>query len=153
MKRNLVIIFLTFLSFSLIAQKGTIKGKVFNAKTNEPIEFANIVIQGTTIGSTSDLDGNYIFTGVDPGFMRLVVSYIGFVTTTSAEIQVQGNQTTFVDIAVPEAAFSIQEVVVRQNLNLKRIESPISVLSIGVQEIEKSAGSNRDVSKVVQALR
>ena len=92
MKRNLVIIFLTFLSFSLIAQKGTIKGKVFNAKTNEPIEFANIVIQGTTIGSTSDLDGNYIFTGVDPGFMRLVVSYIGFETTTSAEIQVQGNQ-------------------------------------------------------------
>jgi len=152
MKRNLVIIFLTFLSFSLFAQKGTIKGKVFNAKTNEPIEFANIVIQGTTIGSTSDLDGNYIFTGVDPGFMRLVVSYIGFETTTSAEIQVQGNQTTFVDIAVPEAAFSIQEVVVRQNLNLKRIESPISVLSIGVQEIEKSAGANRDVSKVVQAL-
>lgn len=85
--------------------------------------------------------------------MRLVVSYIGFETTTSAEIQVQGNQTTFVDIAVPEAAFSIQEVVVRQNLNLKRIESPISeVLSIGVQEIEKSAGANRDVSKVVQAL-
>ncbi len=152
MKRNLVIITLTFLSFSLFAQKGTIKGKVFNAKTNEPIEFANIVIQGTTIGSTSDLDGNYIFTGVDPGFMRLVVSYIGFETTTSAEIQVQGNQTTFVDIAVPEAAFAIQEVVVRQNLNLKRIESPISVLSIGVQEIEKSAGANRDVSKVVQAL-
>ena len=39
MKRNLVIIFLTFLSFSLFPQKGTIKGKVFNAKTNEPIEF------------------------------------------------------------------------------------------------------------------
>ena len=152
MKRNLAFVILTFLSLSVFAQKGTIKGKVFNAKTNEPIEFANIIIEGTTIGSTSDLDGNYIFTGIDPGFMRLTVSYVGFETTTSAEIQVQGNQTTFVDIAVPEAAFAIQEVVVRQNLNLKRIESPISVLSIGVQEIEKSAGANRDVSKVVQAL-
>lgn len=151
--RKIILFFaiILFCNFTF-SQKGTIKGKVFNAKTNEPIEFANIVIQGTTIGSTSDLDGNYIFTGVNPGFMRLIVSSVGFETTTSAEIQVQGNQTTFVDIAVNEAAFAIQEVTVRQNLNLKRIESPISVLSVGVQEIEKSAGANRDVSKVVQAL-
>ena len=152
MKKNLVLYGLMIISFSLYAQKGVIKGKVYNAKTNEPIEFANILIQGTVVGSTSDLDGNYIFTGIDPGFVRLVVSSIGFETTISAEIQVQGNQTTFVDIAVPEDALAIEEVVVRPNLNLKRIESPISVLSIGVQEIEKSAGANRDVSKVVQAL-
>ena len=152
MKRNFVLFVLAMLSFSLVAQKGVIKGRVYNAKTNEPIEFANILVQGTGIGSTSDLDGNYIFTGIDPGFVRLVVSYIGFQTTTSAEIQVQGNQTAFVDIAVPEDALVLDEVVVRPNFNLKRIESPISVLSIGVQEIEKSAGANRDVSKVVQAL-
>lgn len=152
MKRNFVLFVLAMLSFSLVAQKGVIKGRVYNAKTNEPIEFANILVQGTGIGSTSDLDGNYIFTGIDPGFVRLRVSYIGFETTTSAEIQVQGNQTTFVDIAVPEDALVLEEVVVRPNFNLKRIESPISVLSIGVQEIEKSAGANRDVSKVVQSL-
>ncbi len=152
MKR--IILFISFISITLFSfsQQGTIKGRVYNAKSNEPIEFANILVQGTTIGSTSDLDGKYIFTGIKPGFVRLVVSSVGFETTVSAEIQVQGNQTTFVDIAVPEAAFAIQEVVVRQNLNLKRIESPISVLSVGVQEIEKSAGANRDVSKVVQAL-
>ena len=152
MNRNLILLIILTLSSAVYAQKGTIKGRVFNEKTNEPIEFANILIQGTDIGSTSDLDGNYIFTGIKPGFMRLVVSFVGFTTTTSAEIQVQGNQISFVDIAVPEASFAIKEVVVRQNLNIKRIESPISVLSIGVQEIEKSAGANRDVSKVVQSL-
>lgn len=152
MKRIIIQLLIFIIPITLWAQKGTVKGRVYNAKTNEPIEFANILIQGTTIGSTTDLDGNYIFTGIEPGFMRLVASTVGFETTTSAEIQVQGNQTTFVDIAVNEASFAIQEVVVRQNLNLKRIESPISVLSIGVQEIEKSAGANRDVSKVVQAL-
>lgn len=152
MTRNFILFIIFSLSSAVYAQQGTIKGRVFNEKTNEPIEFANIIIQGTSIGSTSDLDGNYIFTGIKPGFMRLVVSFVGFTTTTSAEIQVQGNQVTFLDIAVPEASFAIKEVVVRQNLNIKRIESPISVLSIGVQEIEKSAGANRDVSKVVQAL-
>ena len=152
MKKVLILTFILALPLLAFAQKGTIKGRVFNAKTNEPIEFANILVQGTTIGSTSDLDGNYIFTGITPGFYRLVVSFVGFETAVSPEIQVQGNQTTFVDIPVTESALQIKEVVVRQNLNLKRIESPISVLSIGVQEIEKSAGANRDVSKVVQAL-
>ena len=152
MRKVLIVLLILSASFFAFGQKGTIKGRVFNAKTNEPIEFANIIIQGTTIGSTSDLDGNYIFAGVTPGFVRLVVSFVGFETTVSSEIQVQGNQTVFVDIPVPESSFQIQEVVIRQNINMKRIESPISVLSVGVQEIEKSAGANRDVSKVVQAL-
>jgi len=54
MKRNFVLFVLAMLSFSLVAQKGVIKGRVYNAKTNEPIEFANILVQGTGIGSTSD---------------------------------------------------------------------------------------------------
>jgi len=136
----------------VFAQMGIIKGRVFNQTTNQPLEFAAIIIQGTTIGSTTDLDGNFIFTGIEPGFKRLVVRYVGYQTTVSSEIQVQGNQTIYVDIPVPESSVQLGEVIVRQNLNVKRIESPISVLSIGVQEIEKSAGANRDVSKVVQAL-
>jgi outer membrane receptor for ferrienterochelin and colicin len=153
MKFKYAVLFL-FISFGIqvLAQKGTIKGRIYNAKTNQPIEFATILIQGTSIGSTSDLDGNYTFAGIEPGFKRLVVSSIGFETAISTEIQVQGNQTTFVDVAVSEAAFALTEVTVRQNLTAKKIESPLSVLSIGVQEIEKSAGANRDVSKVVQAL-
>lgn len=144
-------IFISSVAFSF-AQKGMIKGRVYNAKTNEPLEFATVQIQGTTVGSTSDLDGNFIFSGITPGFMKLVVSSVGYQTTISPEVQVQGNQTTFVDIAVPEAAIAIQEVVVRQNLTIKRIESPLSVLTVGVQEVEKSAGANRDVSKVIQQL-
>jgi hypothetical protein len=152
MKQILVLVFFLVAGMVSFAQTGSIKGRVYNSKTNEPIEFANIIVQGTQIGSTSDLNGNFIFTGIKPGFLRLVVSSVGFETTISSEIQVQGNQTTFLDIAVAEAAFAIQEVTVRQNLNVKRIESPVSVLSVGVQEIEKSAGANRDVSKVLQGL-
>ncbi len=138
--------------FGLNAQKGTIKGRIFNAKTNEPLEFSNIIIQGTNIGSTSDLDGNYTFTNIDPGFKRLVVSMVGFETTTSPEIQVQGNQTVFLDIPVNETTQNLNEFVVKRNISAKRIESPLSVIAIGVQEIEKSAGVNRDVSKLIQTL-
>ncbi|MCE1154931.1 MAG: TonB-dependent receptor [Bacteroidales bacterium] len=152
MKRIILIFSLLVSAFALMAQKGTIKGRIYNAKTNEPLEFANILIQGTLIGSTSDLDGNYIFTGIDPGFKQLVVSLVGYETTLSPEIQVQGNQTVFLDISVNETTQVLNEFVVKRNINAKKIESPISVISLGVQEIEKSAGVNRDVSKLVQTL-
>jgi len=153
MKNKSILLFI-IISFSISAfsQKGIIKGHVFNAKTNAPLEFATIQIEGTTIGATSDINGNFIFTAVEPGFKKLLVQSIGFEKTISPEIQVQGNQTLFIDIPVNESSINLQEVTVRQNLNIKRIESPISVLSVGVQEIEKSAGANRDVSKVIQAL-
>lgn len=151
--RKFLLVFLLFLSATIgFAQKGTIKGRIFNAKTNEPLEFCTVFIQGSTIGSTSDLDGNYIFTGIKPGFYRLVTSSVGFEPSVSPEIQVSGNQTVFVDIPVTEKSLELREVVVNQPLTLRKLASPVSLLTIGVQDIEKSAGVNRDVSKVLQSL-
>jgi len=142
-----------FLLVSLLtfAQTGTVKGRVYNQKNNEPLEFATIRIQGTTNGTTTDLEGNYEIV-YRPGFYRLEVSYVGYETTLSAEVHIQGNQTAFIDIAVPESSTLIDEVVVRPTFNLKKIESPVSFLTIGVSDIEKAAGVNRDVSKALQSL-
>lgn len=147
-------ILLTFLFTSVAqAQNGNIKGRILNAKTNEAIEAAIVSIQGTKISTTTDNNGNYSFSNITPGFKRLIVQSIGFETTVSSEIQIQGNQSTFLDISVNPNAVSLKEVVVRQTrTNLKKIDSPVSALSLGVQEIEKTAGANRDVSKVVQTL-
>lgn len=136
----------------VLSQNATIKGRIVNAKTNQPIEFASIQIQGTTQGTISEEGGAFTFTEIKPGFVRLIVSFIGFETTVSPEIQVQGNQTSFLDIALPESSVQLQEISIRPNYNMKRIESPISVISVGVQEIEKGAGVNRDISKVIQTI-
>ena len=147
-----LLLFIFMLSAQVFAQKGNIKGRIYDAKTNQSIPYASILIQGTDVGATSDAEGNYNFTAVDPGFKRLVVSLIGYHSAVSSEFQVQGNQTTFIDVALEESAVQLGEVTVRQNFNVKKIESPLSALSIGVQDIEKAAGANRDVSKVIQTL-
>ena len=151
MPKHLTTLILLLVSMLTFAQTGTVKGRIFNAKTNEPLEFATVQIQGTTIGVTTDLDGNYEIKA-NPAFVRLMVSYVGYETTLSAEIHIQGNQTTFLDIAVPESSTLIDEVVVRPTTNLKKIESPVSYLTVGVSDIEKAAGVNRDVSKAIQTL-
>ena len=140
------------LAYNGFAQTGIIQGRIINDKNNEPLEFATVQVQGTSLGATTSIEGTFTITGVQPGFHKIIVSMVGFDTKISEELQVLGNQTTFIDIMVSEASTTLKEVFVSPNLLLRPTESPVSVLTLGVHQIEKSAGANRDVSKLVQIL-
>ncbi len=147
------------LSFALIlaiiqisAQTGTIRGRGFNEKNNEPLPFTNIIIFGTTIGSTSDLDGNFIFTGLKPGFVKLAATSVGFESHVSEEFQVTNSKTVFIDIPMRETSIQLEQVVVKASPFRKTEESPVSMRTLGIGDIEKNPGANRDISKVIQAL-
>ena len=105
--RNYIIIGLLFLTQAvLIGQQGVIKGRVYNANNNTPVEFATVAIYGTTIGSISDLDGNFLFTGLEPGYVEVRVSSVGFETYVSEAIQVTNAKKVFLDIPLVEAMWS-----------------------------------------------
>ena len=71
-------ILLAILFYHAQQNSGVIKGRVYNSKTNEGVPFATIQIWGTTTGAVTDFDGNFLFTGIKPGFVELRVSSIGF---------------------------------------------------------------------------
>jgi hypothetical protein len=143
-----------FLSVSLAAfsQSGTIKGRVFNEKNNEPLPFTSIIITGTTTGVTSDLEGNFVFTGLQPGYYRLSASSIGFEGITTEEVLVTNAKTVFLDIPMTELTFQLEKVEIKASPFRRVEESPVSMKSLGISEIEKSPGANRDISKVLQSL-
>ena len=101
-------ILITIIPLSGIAQQGTIEGRIFNAKNNEPVEFATIAIFGTTMGSISDLDGNFLFTGLEPGYVELRVSSIGFETYISEAIMVTNAKKVYMEIPLEEANVPIR---------------------------------------------
>ncbi len=153
MQKQLIFLLSFILIFSFVhAQNGKIEGTVRDKTTNLPVEFASVLIENTGLGTTTDEKGNFSFNDALPGFKHVIVSFVGYETTRSSEFQVQGNQTTFVEILLPQSSISLNEVVVSQKVNIKRIESPVSLLKVEVQQIEKSAGINRDISKLVQTL-
>ncbi|GJM34589.1 MAG: collagen-binding protein [Saprospiraceae bacterium] len=142
-----------FCSFSLLtAQDGTLKGKVSNAINNEPIAFANILVVGTDFGTTTDLDGNYEILGLIPGTYDIRASYIGFNELTKFEIPVGSVLPAEVNFAMESSIEQLEEVVVKASPFRKTEESPVSLRTIGVAEIQRNPGANRDISKVVQSL-
>ncbi len=78
---NLKIIYtltLLLISQAFFAQKASLQGKILDKNTNEPLPFANILIDGTNFGTTSDNNGNFTFEGIKPGFIKLKASFVGY---------------------------------------------------------------------------
>ncbi len=145
-----------FINIDLVSgqtdNKGVIEGRIYNETSNEPVPFANIVVFGTTIGTASNFDGEFLFTGIQPGFVKLQVSAVGFEDYISPEIMVTNAKKVYIDIPLKETSVALDEVVVKANVFRKTEESPVSLRRIGIREIEKSPGANRDISKVIQSF-
>ncbi len=155
MKRILFTIIFSLTIFVTISSQqnaGVIKGRIYNSKTNEGVPFASVVVWGTTTGAMTDFDGNFLFTGIKPGFAELRVSSIGFKPYISPAVMVTNSNQVNLEIPLEEAEIGIGEVVIKASPFRKRIESPVSVRIIGIDEIEKNPGGNRDISKVIQSF-
>jgi len=146
---NFICCFLPILSF---AQNGIVQGRVYDAINNEGIPFANVVIQGTTIGASTDIDGNYVIEDLQPALYNVEVSYLGYRTKVEFEVQVSNTKPAVIDFALEENTEQLKEVVVKAQPFSKSLESPVSLKSIGVSEIKRNPGGNRDISKAIQSL-
>ena len=151
-KSLLFLILLVLGSFSLKGQTAIIKGSVVDAKNNEGISFVNVFIQNTTIGTTTDLEGNFVLSALEPGLYNLEASFIGYSSSTIFEVEVFINRPTTIKFELDENTAQLNEVVVKANPFRKVEETPLSIRTIGVNEIQRYPGGNRDISKVIQSL-
>ncbi|HKJ79514.1 MAG TPA: TonB-dependent receptor [Prolixibacteraceae bacterium] len=152
MKTIPFIFLIFFIPFTILAQEAALKGRVVDAVSNEPLPFVNVVVSGTTIGTITDMDGNFVINGLEPGFVRVEASFVGYKREVSSEIEISATGTNFVEIQLEEQDEQIEEVTVTASPFRKTEESPVSLRTIGIGEIEKSPGANRDISKVIQSF-
>ncbi len=147
-----VVIIMMLSAAGIFAQNGKISGRVLDKSTNEPLPFTNIIIDGTDIGSVSDINGKFLFTGVQPGFVRLKATFVGYKPGFSPDIQVTNANVAYVEIFLEPVGTDLKEIVVTASPFEKVREAPLSMQRIGLADIETNPGSNRDISKVIQSL-
>lgn len=113
-KLYLICSILLFLAgFSGFSQSYTISGKVFDSESKEPLPFVPVIIKGTTVGATTDFDGNYSITTTTTGD-SLVASYVGYIKISRA-LRRGENQT--VNLPMVLQGVNLLEVVVKAGEN------------------------------------
>ena len=154
MKRFLSLVCLLFLFVAAAYSQGyTIKGRVIDRLSRQPIEYANVLVVGGNnngVGAATDMDGNFVIEKVKPGICQLSVSYLGYKSVVTPDYIISAT-TPFIEIEMDEDSNTLEGVVVRPNRFNKTIESPVSMKVIGLREIENSPGANRDISRIVRS--
>ncbi len=106
-------ILLFLAGYSGFSQSYTISGKVFDSESKEPLPFVPVIIKGTTVGATTDFDGNYSITTTTTGD-SLVASYVGYLKISRA-LKRGENQT--VNLPMVLQGVNLLEVVVKAGEN------------------------------------
>ncbi|WP_439183734.1 TonB-dependent receptor [Carboxylicivirga taeanensis] len=152
MYRILTLLVLVFITHSFVAQNATLKGVVKDKYTNEPIPFVNIVVYGTTTGTVTDSVGRFELQNLQPGFIQVQASSIGYKPFITEELNISQVRNNFIEIGLETSSETLGEVQVTASPFAVKPEAPVSLRRIGIDQIEKSAGANRDISKVLQSF-
>jgi hypothetical protein len=132
--KTIVRLFLLLLvvSFNIaFAQTGKISGKVTDFESGEPLIGANVIINGTSLGAATNVDGEYIILNVPPNTYSITAKYIGYKDVTNNNIRVSVNVTTEVNFALPSAQYQIDEVVITSEKPLinKNLTNTVSIVN------------------------
>ena len=121
----------------------SIKGTVTDKRLNDPIIGASVLVEGTSNGTITDMDGNFSLKNVSKGNV-LVVSYIGY---QPQRLTIDDNQTTF-RIMLTEDTQTLDEVVVVGFGTQKKVNLTGAVATVDTKTLE-----SRPVTSVSQALQ
>lgn len=132
---SLLFFFMAFISVQVYAQDIKISGTVISGSDNYPIIGANILVKGTTIGTITDVDGNFSFEA--PKGSTLVVSYIGY---QSQEMQVSGNAP--IKIVLSEDSEKLDEVVVIGYGSQKKSDMTGGIVAVGNEKLQMVSTNN-----------
>ncbi len=152
---TLTVLFLFGLHFSF-GQSG-IAGTLNDGEINDVLPFANIIIKGTTKGTTSDFDGKYSIE-IEPGTYTVLFSYLGYETKEVTEVKVESNSFTPLDVTLNALANQLDEVVVVTTVTKNTEASVLQVQKAAVKLLDglslqsiKRTGAN-DIASAVKSV-
>jgi TonB-dependent receptor len=143
MKLRFLFLSLLFSVFAM-AQNATVTGVILDKEMfNDPLPFANIMIKGTKIGTTTDEKGKYTLT-LKPGSYILVISFLGY-DTKEIPFSVKANEKKVINYTLESNGVQFEDVVIVQTVS-KEKESALLQEQQKAVEIKQSIGAE-EISK------
>ena len=135
LKGILLIFIIASVLFS--ATTGKITGIVKDARTDEPLAGANVIIEGTSMGAATDAEGYYVILNVPPGKYTVYASYVGYAKLEKKDVFIEIDLTTETNFEMTIQAFQGETVTVVAKKPIIQKDVSGSQVSVSSDEIEK----------------
>lgn len=126
---------LTLIATSFAQTTGKIAGSVTDAATGEKMAGVTIAVEGTNLGSSTDINGYYVILNLTPGTYRLRASMVGYTPTIVENVRVSIDQTTEIDLKLSEAAVTTKEVTIVASRPVIQKDVSASTVNIAPSEV------------------
>lgn len=148
---QLLLLLFTFISINTYSENYPVRGRVVDKFSRLPVANANVMIYGQPDKNAStDSTGVFVIEDVTPGICQLSVTCIGYKNLLSPEYIVSAKLPP-VELELEENTSKLAEVTIKTTPFRRLKSSPVSLQIIGLGEIEKSPGGNRDISRIVRS--
>ena len=155
MKRSILLLFpLFFIALSLSAQSGgVVRGNIYDKETGEPVMFGNVILEGTTYGANTDLDGFFSIGNVAPGEYKLVATYIGY-DSINVMVKVKKGGIVYETIKLAPNAVKLTQVDVSARREQARSDVQVSKVRVTPQQIRSlpATGGEADIAQYLPVL-
>jgi hypothetical protein len=153
MKTKLTFLFIFLSQLTLFAQKGSVRGFVYDKENGEAIMFCNVIIEGKSIGASTDVNGFFNITNVPVGKHTLFVTYIGY-DTLRQEIVLKDKQILNQKLEISPSSVQIETVTVSADRQEMKTEVKVSVTKITPKDIKiiPAIGGEPDLAQYLQVL-
>lgn len=136
----------------------SLKGKIIDESTSDPLVGTTVKVIGTKSGTVSDLDGNYIIDNLNPGIYDVEFSYIGFNTKLIKGVKILQNEVTKLDVSMEIDGLSTEEITVESNTSLANEQSILteqknsSKIQDGISEQQIKRAPDASASDVLKRI-
>ncbi len=133
-----ILFFFLLLSQSQIYAAGTgkIVGKVTDTQTGEELIGINVLVEGTTMGAATGVDGTYIINNIEPGVYSLVFSGVGYQKKIVTNVRVSSDFTTTIDMQLSIEAIGLETIIVQATRPMVRKDLTSSQTNIDDSQIK-----------------
>ncbi len=142
----------------LYSQTGTIAGTVKDKSRSESLIGATVMIEGTSVGAATDINGNFTINNVKPGIYNLKVSYVSYTSATIENVRVSTRNTTNISAELEENMISLGDITIADVRNTNTEISMITdiratpFVSTGISGQQISKTLDKDASEVVKRI-
>ena len=146
-------LFLVLIAVDLIGQKGGVRGFVYEESSGEPVIFTNVYLKGTTLGSSTDVNGYFSIPEVPVGTYELMVTYLGF-DTLRKPIDIVANRIKTEKLFLKKSSIQIEAVEISAEKQERLTNVTMSVTKATPKEIRQipTVGGTADLAQYLQVL-